>query len=109
MQTQTISGFQLAPQQKRLWQLQQNSSEFYCQGAVSISGNLQPEKLRNAVENVIRDHDILRTNLLRLPGVKTPVMVIEEKASFIWPKICGSPNTIESIPQATSIMWATAR
>ena len=49
MQTQIISGFQLAPQQKRLWNLQQNSSAFCSQASILIDGNLQPEILQNAI------------------------------------------------------------
>ena len=29
-------------------------------------------------------------------------------ASFIWPRICGSPSTIESRPEATRKAWRTA-
>ncbi len=29
-------------------------------------------------------------------------------ASFIWPRICGSPSTIESRPEATRNAWRTA-
>ncbi|HLO87427.1 MAG TPA: AMP-binding protein, partial [Nostocaceae cyanobacterium] len=84
MQTPTISGFQLAPQQKRLWQLQQNSSAFYAQCAVCIEGNLQPEILQNAIGKIINQHEILRTNFYRLPGVKTPVMVISDRNTPMW-------------------------
>jgi amino acid adenylation domain-containing protein len=79
-----ISGFQLAPQQKRLWQLQQNSSAFCSQSSISIEGNLQPEILQNAIGQIVDRHDILRTGFYRLPGVKTPVMVVADKNLFNW-------------------------
>ncbi|WP_413173260.1 non-ribosomal peptide synthetase [Anabaena azotica] len=84
MQTQIISGFQLAPQQKRLWNLQQNSSAFCSQCRILIDGNLQPQILKNTVHKLVNDHDILRTNFYRLPGVKTPVMVFDDQSSFNW-------------------------
>ncbi|MBD2529846.1 amino acid adenylation domain-containing protein [Nostoc flagelliforme FACHB-838] len=82
MQTETISGFRLAPQQKKLWNLQQNSSAFCSQASILIEGNLQPEILQKAIEDVVNRHDILRTSFYCLPGIKTPVMVVADKSSF---------------------------
>ncbi|MDJ0732575.1 MAG: amino acid adenylation domain-containing protein [Nostocaceae cyanobacterium] len=84
MQAQAITGFQLAPQQKRLWNLQQNSSAFYCQCSIVIKGNLQPDILQTAIEQVVNHHDILRTNFSCLPGIKHPVMVVAERSGFNW-------------------------
>lgn len=84
MQNQAITGFQLAPQQKRLWQLQQNSSAFCSQSSIFIAGNLQPEILRKAIEQIVVRHDILRTSFSTLPGIKTPVMVVKNRSSFAW-------------------------
>ncbi|WP_414620773.1 amino acid adenylation domain-containing protein [Calothrix sp. CCY 0018] len=85
MKTQAISGFQLAPQQKRLWHLhKKNGSAFCSQSSILIEGNLQPEILRIATEQVVNHHDILKTNFYRPPGVKTPVMVVEDRNSFNW-------------------------
>ncbi len=38
-----------------------------------------------------------------------PAASAERTACFIWPRICGSPNTIESSPLATRNAWVTAR
>lgn len=82
MQTETISGFRLAPQQKRLWNLQQNSSAFCSQASILIEGNLQPEILQKTIGDVVNRHEILRTSFYCLPGIKTPVMVVAHKSSF---------------------------
>ncbi len=37
-----------------------------------------------------------------------PAASAERTASFIWPRICGSPSTIESSPEATRNAWRTA-
>ena len=37
-----------------------------------------------------------------------PAASAARTASFIWPRICGSPSTIESRPQATRKAWRTA-
>lgn len=84
MQNKTISGFQLSPQQKRLWLLQENSSAYITQCAICIEGNLNSEILKIAVEKIIERHAIIRTRFCRLPGVKVPVMVVEDKSYFSW-------------------------
>ncbi len=84
MQTQVISGFQLAPQQKGLWHLQQHSSAFWSQCSILIDGNLQPEILQDTIEAIVKQYEILRTNFYCLPGVKTPVMVFGEQSLSNW-------------------------
>ncbi|MBD2500011.1 non-ribosomal peptide synthetase [Anabaena azotica] len=97
MQTKTISGFQLAPQQKRLWSLQQNSSTFYTQASILITGNLQPEILQKAIEQIVNYHDILRTSFYRPPGVKTPIMVVADKGYLNWEYLNLSDSSQEDI------------
>ncbi|HLP88084.1 MAG TPA: amino acid adenylation domain-containing protein [Nostocaceae cyanobacterium] len=84
IQTPTISGFKLAPQQKRIWLLQQNSSAFCSQCAVLIEGKLQLEILQNALDEIVKESEILRTNFYTLPGVKVPVMVINDQSFYNW-------------------------
>jgi len=97
MQTETISGFRLAPQQKRLWNLQQNSSAFCSQASILIEGNLQPEILQQAIGQIVNHHDILRTSFYRPPGVKTPVMVVADRSSFNWKYLDLSDSSEEDI------------
>ena len=84
MQTEIISGFGLAPQQKRLWNLQHKSSIFCSQASILIEGNLQPDILQKAIGQVVNHHDILRTSYDCLSEVRTPVMVVADKSSFHW-------------------------
>ncbi|PSB11071.1 non-ribosomal peptide synthetase [Pleurocapsa sp. CCALA 161] len=95
MPTSTLQGFQLSPQQKRLWLLQQDDSAYLTQGAITIQGNLQPARLKQVMEQIVDRHQILRTNFRRLPGVKLPVMTISARTglakphrnSFSWQEI----------------------
>ncbi len=107
MQTETISGFRLAPQQKRLWNLQQNSSAFYSQASILIEGNLQLEILQKAIEQIVNHHDILRTSFYCLPGVKTPVMVVADQNLFTWNYLdlsnCSQENISTKIQE---LFWA---
>lgn len=106
MQTQTITGFRLAPQQKRLWNLQQNNNTFCSQASVLLQGNLQPEILQTAIRQVVNHHDILKTTLYSLPGVKTPVMVVADKNSFNWEYLDLSDYDPEHISQQIKeIFW----
>ena len=87
MQNQITKGFRLAPQQKRIWSLQQDSFAYSVQGAVLLEGNLQPEILKDALQKIVNQQEILRTNFRHLPGMKTPVMVIADNSSLPWQNI----------------------
>lgn len=82
MQNQIIKGFRLAPQQRRVWSLQQDGSAYCVQGAVLLEGNLQPEILKDALQKVVNQQEILRTAFRHFPGIKTPVMVIADNSSL---------------------------
>ncbi|MBD3561560.1 non-ribosomal peptide synthetase, partial [Planktothrix sp. FACHB-1355] len=87
MPTKTISGFRLSPQQKRLWLLQQDGFSTQANCAILLAGNLQPKILKLALEKIVERHEILRTNFRRLPGMKTPVMVVEDSSDTLWREI----------------------
>ncbi|MBW4564791.1 MAG: amino acid adenylation domain-containing protein [Mojavia pulchra JT2-VF2] len=109
MQTETTSGFRLAPQQKRLWNLQQNSSAFCSQASILIEGNLQKEILQKAIAQIVNAHDILRTSFYRPPGVKTPVMVVADKSSFNWQYLDFSHSVQEDISLKIQELFWEAR
>ncbi|MFS0516455.1 amino acid adenylation domain-containing protein [Nostoc sp. UIC 10607] len=87
MQKQIIEGFQLSPQQKHLWSLQQDSLAYQSQGAILIEGNLKTEFIEIALKKVISQHEILRTNFLRKPGIKTPLQVVSKSSEVSWHNI----------------------
>jgi hypothetical protein len=77
-----IQGFQLSPQQKRLWSVRDNNSAYFAQCIVKIEGNLQPEVLKAAIEKAIARHEILRTTFQHIKGFKIPVQAIEDRIIF---------------------------
>ena len=83
MENETIEGFRLSPQQRRLWSLQQGGHDApYCaQCAVRVEGVRRAAALRKALAGVTRRFEILRTAFLTLPGMSLPVQVIEEAAA----------------------------
>src|SRR3982751_3400081 len=79
--TSTVEGFALSPQQERLWQLQEAGDGYAAFGAVRIAGDVDPERLRQALAQVVRRHEILRTDFRRVPGLSAPLQVIGDPAA----------------------------
>ena len=82
MQSLSIEGFRLSPQQKRLWLLQQagHSQPYRAQCAVLIEGNLNTDTLESVIQKVVERHEILRTNFQDLPGMNLPLQVIADNS-----------------------------
>ena len=76
--TQSIEGFRLSPQQARLWHLQQanGASRYPARCAIRISGDVDKQRLRDALHCVVQRHDILRTTFPSLPGMALPLQTI---------------------------------
>jgi len=83
MQAKTIEGYQLSPQQKRIWQLQGNQ-KFCAQVAVKLKGSLNLEKLKTVIANLSRNHEILRTTFQQPVGMKFPLQIINHEETFFW-------------------------
>lgn len=90
----TIEGFELSPQQKRLWLLQQNSTTYRVQLAISMTGNLDVAILKSALDKLINKHEILRTRFHRIPNFKFPIQCI-----------CSSPHIYWQEIDLTSLAW----
>ncbi|ACC81844.1 non-ribosomal peptide synthetase [Nostoc punctiforme] len=84
MPNKITQGFRLSPQQKRLWSLQQHSLAYFTQCALLIEGNIKPEALKAALEQVVIRHGILHTTFHYLPGMKIPVMVLGNRNILSW-------------------------
>src|SRR4028119_422702 len=79
-----IEGFQLSPQQKHLWQLQQfGDSPYRSYCAVLIEGTLDLKTLKAAVRPIGEPHAILRTTYQCLPGMTIPLQAIADN-SMAW-------------------------
>ena len=79
-----IEGFELSPQQKHLWKLQRASSNFLyrAQCAVQIKSKIESNDLKASIEQVILNHEILRTTFNSVPGMNLPLQVIAPKCTF---------------------------
>jgi amino acid adenylation domain-containing protein/thioester reductase-like protein len=84
MTIEVIEGFQLSPQQKRLWLLQQDGNIYVSQVAILLEGILDIEVLQTATQKIVHRHEILRTSFHRRPGIKFPIQVIMETSTPSW-------------------------
>ncbi|MBW4617803.1 MAG: amino acid adenylation domain-containing protein [Cyanosarcina radialis HA8281-LM2] len=100
MQSLTIQGFRLSPQQKHLWSLQQDSCEYRAQCTIQISGNLNVEVLKLALQEIGARHEILRTKFEHQPGMKFPLQVIGDRCNLSWEAIdvCPHPGGLADTP-----------
>jgi amino acid adenylation domain-containing protein len=78
MRNEVIEGFQLSPQQRRLWPLQAASAAFCAQAVTRLAGALDADALGAALRRVAARHEIFRTTFADLPGMKLPVQVVGE-------------------------------
>jgi amino acid adenylation domain-containing protein len=81
MNSPGTAGFQLSPQQKHIWSLQQDQ-QFFAQIAVLLEGKLDQQRLHAALMKIFHRHEILRTVFQRNPGMKFPFQVVDANATF---------------------------
>lgn len=84
MQALSIEGFQISPQQKRLWLLQQETDHqpYRVQCAVLVEGNIEYTILEKAIHNVWAKYEILRTSFPILAEMAVPLQIIGEESSI---------------------------
>ncbi|AFZ30325.1 amino acid adenylation domain protein [Gloeocapsa sp. PCC 7428] len=84
MQALSIEGFQISPQQKRLWLLQQenNHQPYRIQCTILVEGNIKYRILEKAIYNIWAKYEILRTSFPTLTEMAVPLQVIGEEASL---------------------------
>jgi amino acid adenylation domain-containing protein len=75
-----MTGYQLAPFQRRTWLLGGADHLLVHQVAVTIAGPLDVLRLGQALDQVAARHEGLRTSYPLRPGVRYPVQVVEETA-----------------------------
>ena len=76
MQDEAATSFRLSPQQELAWSAQPDGPVGGAQMALQLTGELDGERLRAALDHVVERHEILRTTFRRRPGMKTPLQVV---------------------------------
>ena len=80
MQQEIIQGYRLSPQQRHLWLLHSDDVGTLAYRSicfVTITGELNTDLLRRAFDQVVSQHEILRTTFRLLQGMSIPVQVID--------------------------------
>ncbi|HSZ23993.1 MAG TPA: condensation domain-containing protein, partial [Candidatus Sulfotelmatobacter sp.] len=82
MPPEVIEGFQLSPQQKHLWSLQQadGSLPYRAQCSILIEGTLDVQILGAALQRVFERHEILRTSFQSAPCANAPIQVVSAES-----------------------------
>ncbi len=81
MNNETIEGFKLSPQQRRVLALQHGETVQRSQCAVRIDGPLDVVALQSAIDRVAQRHEILRTSFPKIAGMSWPLQSVRETAS----------------------------
>jgi amino acid adenylation domain-containing protein len=84
MSTAVVQGFQLSQQQRHLWALEREGGSYETQLVVRIDGELDSQRLYDALCMTLRRAEVLRTTFRRVPGLKVPVQVINEYVVPDW-------------------------
>ena len=113
MSQETIQGYRLSPQQRHLWSLLQaeHTAPYYSWCAIKIDGlrlvkkpmggELDRALLKQALNHIVAQHEILRTAFRLLPGMTIPVQVIAEAA--VVPPIVLSEHEVPSLVDPSGI------
>ncbi len=75
---ESLQGFRVSPQQRRLWSLQQklNGVAFHVKGKLLIEGPLNTERLDESIQKCIIRHESLRTTFCGHSELVLPVQVV---------------------------------
>ena len=88
MQQEVIEGYRLSPQQECLWLLhQQDAGAYRTQCALRLEGELDKSFLKEALQQVVAQHEILRTAFRGMPGMNLPLQVILEHGPWCWREV----------------------
>src|SRR4051794_32332904 len=100
MQPAALKGFRLSLQQARLWSLQQNQV-YRAQCSLLLEGELDIGALQQALQQVVRQHAILRTVFHLVPGMEKPIQVVTSSAEVCCPLI--SLENLDGLEQAAEL------
>ena len=91
LQSETLEGFPLSPQQRRLWKsLGASSANLLSECVIAVDGALDTERLKRAIETSVSLHEALRTRFSTVPGIGAPLQIIWGETPEFWPPM--QPN-----------------
>jgi hypothetical protein len=79
---QTVEGYRLSPQQRRLWLIQNALGTAFARCTIAIDGPLDVPRLSAALQQLSERHSILRTSFCSVPGVPVPLQVVADNVAI---------------------------
>ncbi|HMV99592.1 MAG TPA: amino acid adenylation domain-containing protein, partial [Acidobacteriota bacterium] len=107
MFTDTLEGYPLSLQQKRLWHFQTDQTPFRTTAAILINANLNVDKLKQALEQIVGRHEILRTVFRQLPGMKLPVQVVLDQPAIEFRFLDADPGMFQNQGELIEAIFQT--
>ena len=107
MFTDTLEGYPLSLQQKRLWHFQADQTPFRTAAAILINTSLNLEKLRQALDQIVQRHEILRTVFRQLPGMKLPVQVVLDQPAIEFRFLDADPGMFQNQGELIEAIFQT--
>ncbi|WDQ32174.1 amino acid adenylation domain-containing protein [Paenibacillus marchantiae] len=82
----TVEGYQLSPQQKRIWSLSENGadSDYKSQFTLLLDGSVNIQYLKQAFTMLLNKHEIFRTRFHKIMGLNYPLQVTNDELLFNW-------------------------
>jgi amino acid adenylation domain-containing protein len=105
-----LEGYPLSKRQVVLWELHRRSFLQRAQAQIHIFGEVDPELLRTAADELVLQHEILRTRFRRLTGLRLPLQCVEDTGQARWEdKDLRSLNPREQIKAAEALAHEATR
>jgi amino acid adenylation domain-containing protein len=98
-------GYRLAPQQKHLWSLQQDSQTYRSQCAILLQGDLKVGRLREALQDLVDNYEILRTTFHSEPTAQTVMQVIAADSTPGWREVDLESHNLQEQEQQIAALF----
>jgi amino acid adenylation domain-containing protein len=85
--TNQIEGYRLAPQQEHVWSLQEDSQTYRSQCAILLQGDLKVGRLKEALQDLVDNYEILRTTFHQEPTAPSVMQVIASDSTPEWREV----------------------
>lgn len=97
MQEEATASFQSSPQQERLWLSEPDGPSGRNQLLVALEGAVDADRLREAVEQAVARHEILRTTFQRRSGMRVPLQVVHDHLAPAWTATHGDDDAVAAL------------
>src|SRR5262245_1117083 len=87
--SENATGFWLSPQQKLAWRLASEvlHGDLRALCRISTQGEVDADRMRASVNQIVSRHESLRTVFRRQPGMKVPFQVVLESQEPAWEEV----------------------